>query len=315
MNVPTPMNDNARDDRFNRGLERLLQGDPTGIDEIDPELQDTAIEMVKLANDARWIGSDPGETPTRPVSRGLTINTHRAINAVAAVLVVGLVAVLVTVGIRVWDVGEGQYGSGPDEIPVVELGPGVCSRAPRTDAEIAAIVRNSEEDIQPFQHEGVRTEINPWSLQTTRDWNDCLQSGQYDRALAYESEYFIWYIGWDLFPDGPGSLTDAEIANRVIDRHREIVPIETEDGTDLSVYATERFRIDTNLDEFNVQGVDAWIVPLDAQGDWLEWPTVVTIEWDGQQFVIVTTSQDGNPHSPYYRHEVRPESTPETIQP
>lgn len=313
MNAPTPMNDTARDDRFNRGLERLLHGDPSGIDEIDPELQDTAIEMVKLANDAGWIGSDPGEAVSRQIPWWR--NSHQIINAVAAVMVVGLVVALVTFGVRVWNTDEGQYGSGPEEIGIVELGPGVCSRAPRTDAEIAEIVRKPEELVQPYQHEGVVVDIRSWTLQTTRDWNVCLASGQWDRALAYESEYFIWYIGWELFPNGPGSMSDSEIATRVIDRHAQITPIQTVDGTDLSIYATDGYRIDTSLDEFNVQGIDAWIVPMDEHGDWLEWPTVVTIAWDGQQFVIVSATRDGMPESPYLRHDALPESTPATPSP
>lgn len=316
MNVPTPMNDNARDDRFNRGLERLLQGDPTGIDEIDPELQDTAIEMVKLANDASWIGSDPGEAPMRPVSRGLTINTHRAINAVAALLVVGLVAVLVTVGLRVWDVGEGQYGSGPDEIPVVELGPGVCSRAPRTDAEIAAIVRKSETEVEPFQSDGVSNSngINE-TIQLTRDWNTCLLNSDWSRAMAYESEFFIWILGQEEFPEGVNRLTDQEIAGRISQRHALIAPLETVDGMNLAVYSADRFRYVENSNPPLILGVDAWLVPVDVNGDWIEWFTVMSVEWDGEQWIIVSATRDGVPDTEYFRDDTLPESTPETIQP
>lgn len=316
MKVPTPMNDTARDDRFNRGLERLLHGDPTGIDEIDPDLQDTAIEMVKLANDAGWIGADPGDEVVRP--RPWWRNGQRIINAVAAVLLVGMITVLATLGLRVWDSGDSQYGSDLTEIGLPQLGPGVCSRAPRTHAEIAAIVRKPEGDIQPFPNEGVKTEIRPWSLQITRDWNDCLISEQWSRALAYESEYFIWYIGWDLFPNGPGSLTDVEVANQVIDRHTTIAPIETVNGMDLTVYQIEHYRDgygpnqDPRPDPGLLAGADAWIATVDENGDWIIWPTVVTIAWDGDEFVIVTTTQDGVPKSPYFRSDaLNPEAVPE----
>lgn len=316
MKIPTPMNDNARDDRFNRGLERLLHGDPTGIDKIDPELQDTAIEMVKLANDAGWIDTDPGEAPMHPVSRGLTINTHRVINAVAAVLVVGLVAVLVTVGIRVWDSGEGQFGSGPQEIGMAELGPGVCSRAPRTDAEIAVIVRKPATEVEPFQSDGVSNSngINE-AIQLTRDWNTCLLNSDWSRAMAYESEFFIWILGQEEFPAGVAEFTDKEIAGRIYQRHALITPLQTVDGLNLAVYSADNFRYFERTDQPLILGVDAWLVPVDVNGDWIEWFTVMSVEWDGEQWVIVSATRDGVPNSEYFRDDTLPESTPGATQP
>lgn len=310
MNVPTPTNDNARDDRFNRGLERLLQGDPTGIDEIDPDLQEIAIEVVKLANDAGWVGSDPGDEVIRP--RPWWRNSHTIINAVAAVMVVGLVAALVTFGLRIWNSPEGQYGSGPEEVGMVEPGPGVCSRAPRTDAEVAAIVRKSESDVEPFTSDGVSYSNGiVEAVQLTRDWNACLLKDDWHRAMAYESDYFIWRLGQEEFPTGVVGFTDQEIAGRVADRHATITPLETVDGMNLAVYSADKFRYLGNAEPPLLLGVDAWLVPVDVNGDWIEWFTVVSVEWDGEQWVIVSATRDGVPESPYFRNDTLPENTPD----
>lgn len=310
MNVPTPFNDNARDDRFDRGLERLLAGDPTGIDEIDPELQDAAIEMVKLANEAGWIGSDPGMLQVG--RQAWWRNGRQIVNALAAVAVIGLIGIMITMGVRLWDSGGSQFGSNHTEIGLPNLGPGVCTRDPRTTAEIADIVRKTEDAAWPSWSEGVRTELRPWSLQTTRDWNSCLQTGQFDRATGYESEYFIWIIGTELFPNGPGTLSDAEIAKQVIDYHARITPIPTTDGLDLMVWEAERFRMIGHDDGGPyMSGIDAWIARVDDNADWLEWPTVVTIEWDGSQFVIITTTQDGIPRGFLFRNDALPGDAPD----
>lgn len=310
MDVPTPMNSKARDDRFNRGLERLLDGDPAGIDEIEPELQDVAIRMVQLANDAGWIDAEPGVGPTR--SRHWWQSTHQLINAVAAVLAVGLIAVMVTVGVRLWDDSGGQFGSSPTAVPAVELGPGVCDRPPRTDAEIAAIVGKSEDEVAPFQSDGVTENGTTSAVQLTRDWNTCLLANDWHRAMAYESEYFIWYIGLELFPEGVTGLSDEEIASRIADRHALIAPLETVDGMNLAIYTADLFRYIDGSNPPLIRGVDVWLVPVTFEGDWVEWPTVMSVEWDGEQWVIVSATRDGVPESPYFRDDSLPEATPES---
>lgn len=310
MKVPTPLNDNTRDDRFNRGLERLLVGDPTGIDEIEPDLQDIAIDMVQLANDAGWIGTEPG---AQPVSfRQWWRNGRIIMNTIAAVMVIGLVSVLVTVGPRVWDRGGSQYGSGNSSESAVAWGPGVCSRAPRSDAEIAAIVRKSSQQVEPFTHGGVVDDPNFAAMQITRDWNTCLQTGQFDRAMAYESEYFIWLVGQEVFPAGIGSESDRDVAAAIAARHGEIQPLATTDGTNLTIYSGDRLRYESGDMAARFRGGDTWLVPVDENGDWIEWPTVVSLEWDGEQWMIVSATRDGVPHGPYFRDDaLSPVSTPQ----
>lgn len=309
MNVPTPKNTTARDDAFDRGLERLLQGDAAGIEDIEPELQPIALEMVKLANEAGWIGTEPGEEPIRP--RAWWKSSHQVINAVAAVAVMGLIAVMVTVGVRIWNQPEGQYGSQHTETFITEMGPGVCDRAPRTDAEIAAIVRTSEQDVLPFQSDGVVSNGLNESVQLTRDWNTCLLNNDWRRATAYESEYFIWRIGQDEFPMGVEALGDTEIAQGVIKRHALISPLATSDGLNLAIYSADLFRYIEDTNPPLMLGVDAWLVPVDADGDWIEWFTAMSVEWDGSQWVIVSATRDGIPDSPFFRDDTLPESTPE----
>lgn len=313
MNVPTPMNTTARDDRFDRGLERLLDGDPAGIDEIEPELQDIAVHMVQLANEAGWVGSDPGAITSVPVpwwQRG-----QKIVNAVAAVLVIGMLATMVAFALQVWGITENQFGAGPTSEPAAEIGPGMCRRTARTDAEIAAIVRKSETEIAPFAGPGIEADAVSSALQLTRDWNACLQGQQWTRAMAYESEFFIWSVGQVQYPDGVGAATDAQIATRLADAHGFIAPIQTLDGTDLSVYASENYRVDTSRDRWEMIGLDLWVVPMDEYNEWIQWPTVVTVEWDGVQWVVVSATSDGVPESPYRRDDTRqnpgPVATPQ----
>lgn len=306
MNVPTPMNDNARDDRFNRGLERLLDGDPTGIDEIDPDLQDVAIQMVHLANDAGWIGTEPGTEPIRP--HAWWRNTRTVVNAMAAVLVIGLVAVMVTVGLRVWAPANDQYGAGPTPDDMFLNQPAECRRAPRTDAEIAGIVRKSAARVEPFRSDGTQDQ-NPstGAIGVLRDWNTCLQQQNWHGAMAYESEFFIWLLGQEVFPDGVANLTDAEISAGVAERHAQIEPINTSNGTNLSIYHIDTFRQSFSSNGAFLRGADVWLVPLDSDGNWLEWPAVVSVEWNGEQWMMVTINRDGVPDSEYFRHDALPD--------
>lgn len=311
MNVPTPMNDNARDDRFNRGLDRLLQGDPTGIDEIEPELQDVAIQMVQLANDAGWIGSEPGDEPVRP--RQWWRNGKAIVNAIAAVLVIGLVASLISVGIQVWGPGNNQHGSAPTPESLVRDSPGVCRRAPRTDVEIAAIVQKSEADVEPFNAPGIVDAPAGAAQLLLRDWNTCIQQQNWRGAMAYESEFFIWLLGQEVFPDGTEGLTEAEIAEGVANRHSRIQPVLTSDGMNLAIYHSDTFRQDFGGEAVNLRGADVWLVPVDADGNWIEWPSVVTVEWDGTQWMMVSINRDGVPDSEYFRHDALPaDATPES---
>lgn len=264
-------------------------------------MQDIAVEMVCLAKDAGWIGTEPGAQPAS--TRQWWRNGRIIMNTIAAVMVIGLVSVLVTVGLRVWDMGERQYGSDNSSVSQVQLGPDVCSRTPRTDAEIAAIVRKSQQQVEPFVHKGVKEDPSMAVMQTTRDWNTCLQTGQFDRAMAYESEYFIWLLGQEVFPAGVGSESDRDVAAAIAARHGDIVPLATIDGTNLNIYFVDRMRLEPGNAEARFRGGDTWLVPLDINGDWIEWPTVVSLEWDGEHWMIVSANRDGVPHGPYFRDD------------
>lgn len=60
-------------------------------------------------------------------------------------------------------------------------------------------------------------------------------------------------------------------------------------------------------------GVDAGLVPVDADGDWVEWFTVMSVEWDGEQWVIVSATRDGITDSEHFRTDALPGGTPNAI--
>lgn len=308
MTVPTPVHDPERDDRFDRGLELLLHGDPRGINEIEPDLQDISLHMISLANDAGWVEGGVRSPRRTPRFR----NAKTILNAIAALVMIGVIGGMIMAGIQVWGPGERDFGSGPNDestdIGSIEVKPGVCDRLPLTDSEIATIVRSSEPDVYPFQFGGFVGDPRSNSLQVVRDWNACLIDQEWRRAMAYESDYFVWMIGTSQFPQGVGSLTDAEIADRVIDQHSLIPPIPIAD--ELSLYSVENHRIHNDETGFGILGFDAWVVGLDDNGDWIEWPTIVTVHWDGSQLVIVSSTQAGVPESEFQRNDALP-STPE----
>ena len=86
MTSLTPFNGNAEDEMFDRGLERLLVGDMSGLDDIDPKLHDTVLEMVGLANTAGWIGVEPG--PPLRDTRPVRVRWGPVVAKVAAILLV-----------------------------------------------------------------------------------------------------------------------------------------------------------------------------------------------------------------------------------
>lgn len=295
MNVPTPLNDNARDDRFDRGLEQLLQANPTGLDEIEPELREITVQMVRLANDAGWIGTDPGESEIRstPRWRDLRLIT----NAIAAVALIGVVSALAWFGFQYLNDNESQYGSPGSTI---SLRPGACTRAPRTDAEIAAIVRKSEGEVAPFQSAGTSGDFYAETLQLSRDWNVCLQQQDWARATAYESEYFIWTLGQAFYPGYTGEVPDSQIAIDIRLFHIGLPPLDTPGDTQLTVYSIQNIRAssDSRNDSIVYLGVNTWVVTI-VEGEWYQWPLVVATEWDGTQWVIVSTSHPAMPDSPF----------------
>lgn len=61
--------------------------------------------------------------------------------------------------------------------------------------------------------------------------------------------------------------------------------------------------------------MDVWIQTLDEGGDWPVWPTVMSVERDGEQWVIVSATRDGIPESPYFLNDTLPESTPDAADP
>lgn len=54
------LQESRTDDLFNDGLERLLAGDISGLDDIEPELRDTVLEITGLAHTAGWLTPSAG---------------------------------------------------------------------------------------------------------------------------------------------------------------------------------------------------------------------------------------------------------------
>ncbi|MCO5218985.1 MAG: hypothetical protein M9909_09160 [Thermomicrobiales bacterium] len=313
MNVPTPLNDNARDDRFDRGLEQLLQANPTGLDEIEPELRDITVQMVRLANDAGWIGADPGEHEHRstPRWRDLKLIT----NAIAAAALIGVVLTLAWFGVQYLNDNGGHYGSAPTMMPE-GIPEASCDRIPRSDTEIAAIVRSSGTEVAPFQASRGENDFYNGSIRLARDWNLCLLEQNWARAVAYESDYFIWLLGQHLYPDGTAHLTNAEIARGIMDFHHQLTPMPMASDITIGVYTLQNIRALGDGSDNVVIGLDAWIVPI-RDADWVIWPIVFAVEWDGTQWMIVSTSQDSVPDSLFKPNDNASSATPEaaTIPP
>lgn len=61
MTSPTPFDHSTRDTTFDEGLEKVLTGDISGLNDIDPELHETVLDVIGLAQTAGWIGQNqPG---------------------------------------------------------------------------------------------------------------------------------------------------------------------------------------------------------------------------------------------------------------
>jgi|GEM_PF-6561769 len=309
MTSPTPFNDTTRDEMFDRGLEKLLGGDMTGLDDIDPDLRDTVLEMVGLANTAGWIGAEPG--PPLQDTRPFLVRWGPVFSKVAAVL---LVVLLGATGYLGWLVIE-QRSDSPDASPSsvgiqaaptamvdfpyisesqAAVGSGTCGREPRSDAEIARIAR---EPMGPWRsREGTQqshNEINANVTQVTRDWTACLVEGDFARAMAYESENFIRSMMNGFGVDDLDNLSDEEIAGIVIGQHRLLIPMARGKDIEIVIYRTNYSSSGSGTTQ-----IENWMVPVDPKGDWVEWPTVNTFVWEGDQWMIQLTDREGSPATP-----------------
>lgn len=308
MTSPIPFNDNAKDDAFDRGLEKVLAGDMTGLGEIDPDLHETVLEMADLANSAGWIGAEPGPPLRDP--RPVWGRWERTLSKVAAVLLVVLLGATAYLGWLVFeqrnDAPEESPGlaieaapSAPSDFqyvstPQAAIGSGTCGREPLTDAEIARIVR------EPFGEWDSRdgapqsfTEINANVTQVTRDWTACLVEGDYTRAMAYESENFIRAMMPGFGAEDLNNLSDAEIAGIVVGQHRLLEPMAHGRDVEIVIY-----RTNYSTGGRGTTQIENWMVPVDPGGDWVEWPTVNTFVWEDGQWVIQLTDLEGSLATP-----------------
>lgn len=308
MTSPTPFNDTTRDEMFDRGLENVLGGDMTGLDDIDPDLYETVLEMVSLANTAGWIGAEPG--PPLEDTRPRLVRWAPALSKIAAVL---LVVLLGATGYLGWLVIENRMNA-PGEptsvgiqaaptamadfsyvsTPQAMIGSGTCGREPRSDAEIARIAR---EPLGPWSsRDGTQqshNEVNANVTQVTRDWTACLVEGDYARAMAYESENFIRSMMQGVGVTDLENLSDEEIVGIVIGQHRLLQPMAR--GKDIEIVI---YRINYSSSGSGTTRIENWMVPVDPKGDWVEWPTVNTFVWEGDQWVIQLTDREGSPATP-----------------
>lgn len=302
-------NGNAEDEMFDRGLERLLAGDMSGLDDIDPELHDTVLEMVGLANTAGWIGVEPG--PPLRDTRSVWVHWGPVIAKVAAILLVGLLGATGFLTWRVMD-GTGDRQAEPpsvavlaaptalNEFPYVSeeqaaVAGGVCGREPRTAAEVATIVQ------EPYARwEGTEVgaqqshnEVNASVTQVVRDWNACLVDGEYDRAMAYESESFLRTMADASGIEIDSETSDAEIATAVANQHRNLRPMVHGEDVEIVIYV-----INWSTSGDGLTGIEVQFVPVDPAGEWVESPSVVTFIYENDRWVIHLADLEGSPATP-----------------
>lgn len=304
-----PFNGNAEDEMFDRGLERLLAGDMSGLDDIDPKLHDTVLEMVGLANTAGWIGVEPG--PPLRDTRPVWVRWGPAVAKVAAILLVGLLGATGFLAWRVID-GNGDRQAEPTSVAVLAaptapgefsyvseeqaaVGGGVCGREPRSAAEVAGIVRSP---FAPRQGESVGaqqsfTEVNVNVTQVVRDWTACLVSGEYDRAMAYESENFLRAMADASGIEIDSETSDAKIATVVARQHRNLRPMAHGEDMEIVIYV-----INWSSSGDGLTGIEVQFVPVNPAGEWVEWPSVVTFVYENDRWVIQLADREGSPATP-----------------
>lgn len=309
MTSPIPFNDSAQEDMFDRGLDKLLAGNMSGLDDIEPDLHDTVLTMVGLANNAGWIGTEPGPPPkdTRP----LWLRWEPVISKIAAIFLVGLIAAAGFLALRVIE----DRPDDTDEVPFASieavpteandfsyasqeqaaLGSGVCGREPRTAEKITRIVDepytswNTPKDGDQQSH----SELNANLVQVTRDWTTCLATGQYDRAMAYESENYLRAMAEASDSDIADDLTDEQIATIVANQHRELKPMAYGEDNQIVIY-----KMNWSTSASGITSAEIWMVPVDPSGEWVEWPTVITFVYEDGRWVIQLTDREGSPATP-----------------
>lgn len=294
------------DEQFlDEAIDRLQRGDRSGLDRLDPKTAESVDYMVGLAREAGWTR---GNLEDVPASRSRLAWVPPLRSLVAAALVVLLIG---SMGMLGWRVIEDDLWPGPEQaqpelvrqqMPNGELasteqlipGAGVCDRVPPTADEIARIVEAPDTSWDPSTEGDGRpdSEINASLIQFTEDWNACLVSGQYDRAMAYESEQFLRAMAEASGVQAGENLTDQQIATAIANQHRNLAAMAFGEHVRVSIYGW------SFLGRNGVSKAEMKMVPVDPQGDWVEWPTAITFVYEDGHWVILLTDREGSPATP-----------------
>lgn len=319
---------------LDEAIDRLQRGDRSGLDRLDPEMAQTVDTMVGLAKKAGWSrGNVETESSSRPrPARGLPF--LRSLAAAAIVLI--LVGSLGVLGWRVAesefrDEPEQTQPTLAPLVPTEEASrtegtsaadaASLCVREARSPAEIERIAstQGASGAGGPYDTSSF-VAIEDKLAQLTREWNACMAEGSFDRAMAYESEGFIRAMA-----DSGGRPEGDDMAMALARKHGSLEPMAHGACIEIVIYVTNWFRapvvsgagtsegdgsfkietIHDGPDEastyITVRGMgsaELQMVPVDANGDWVQWPTVFTFVYEDGQWVIDHVDITGSPSTP-----------------
>lgn len=297
MTLPIPFNTSAEDDLFDDALSRVLSGDRSALDDVDPELRLVVANMTRLAQDAGWLGADPGVSPRN--ARRTVVSWRTVANVLAATLTIALVAGLLLLGSRMLLDESGTPTPTPQSMmaasPRQSVSSGTCDRKPVSDDELLRYGREPATwSPAPVNGDpGTDSELRATFLQVVEDWNACLVNGDVRRAMAYEDPLMLGHLNMEptsWTPVATGS--DAEILAQMESAQRTIPPIVTGDA-ELDLYSVEFLG---RLNDGTASDAHVLVVPVDDSGEWTAWFTSVTLRFDGQRWSVMDADNISGPN-------------------
>lgn len=185
-------------------LERMVRGDTSGLDRLDPEMRATVRQMFQWADESGLRTRRPPSTPQS--SRPIRLRVAPALSTIAAVLVIGLIGLAGYLTLSLYPTDDAAPTPSIPAFAASAFAPltaADCAREPRTEDEVLSILRapaRSDPSAPPMAdaigaspEASVPTaeEVRPQIDATLRGWVACHQFGDAYGAMAYESEDYI----------------------------------------------------------------------------------------------------------------------------